>query len=114
MDAFRSAHSLAAQIVSTTQASRLYQIEVQAVASERDRWLKFFKEGEYLDSGCLPGWMHTAEIEQAMTVMNRFSEKEAERQAKEAQRREKEVALAQREERRLGLKEGPGSQDKIP
>ena len=114
MDAFRSAHSLAAQIVSTTRASRLYQIEAQAVASERDRWLKFFKEGEYLDSGFLPGWMHTAEMEQARTVMNRFSEKEAERQAKEAERREKEAALAQREERRLGLKEGPGSQDKIP
>ena len=92
----------------------LGKFEAQAVASERDRWLKFFKEGEYLDSGCLPGWMHTAEMKQAMTVMNRFSEKEAERQAKEAQRREKEVALAQREERRLGLKEGPGSQDKIP
>jgi len=56
----------------------LGKFEAQAVASERDRWLKFFKEGEYLDSGCLPGWMHTAEMEQAMTVMNRFSEKEAE------------------------------------
>jgi len=56
----------------------LGKFEAQAVASERDRWLKFFKEGEYLDSGCLPGWMHTAEMEQAMTVMNRFSEEEAE------------------------------------
>jgi len=56
----------------------LGKFEARAVASERDRWLKFFEEGEYLDSGCLPGWMDTAEMEQAMTVMNRFSEAEAE------------------------------------
>ncbi len=46
------------------------------VETERERWLKFFKEAERFDEATLPDWMHTAEMRQAMSTLNAFSEKE--------------------------------------
>jgi hypothetical protein len=47
-----------------------------AVATEQDRWVKFFKEGAKLDPDHLPPWMDTPEMRQAMSTLNTFSEKE--------------------------------------
>lgn len=46
------------------------------VETERERWLKFFKDAERFDKATLPDWMHTAEMRQAMSTLNPFSEKE--------------------------------------
>jgi hypothetical protein len=46
------------------------------VETELERWLKFFKEAERFDETALPDWMHTAEMRQAMSTLNAFSEKE--------------------------------------
>ena len=46
------------------------------VATERDRWLKFFTEAERLDEDALPEWMQTREMRQAMSTLKLFSEKE--------------------------------------
>jgi len=46
------------------------------VATEEQRWLRFFKEGERLDADQLPGWMQTIEMRQAMSTLKAFSEKE--------------------------------------
>jgi predicted transposase/invertase (TIGR01784 family) len=46
------------------------------VETERERWLQFFKEAERFDESTLPDWMHTAEMRQAMSTLNAFSEKE--------------------------------------
>jgi len=57
----------------------LFEIEkfnAQKVASEEQRWLRFLKEGEQLDDQTLPDWMATKEMEQAMTTLRKFSEKE--------------------------------------
>jgi predicted transposase/invertase (TIGR01784 family) len=47
-----------------------------AVASEEERWLKLFVEGEYLDPDNLPPWMNTPEMRRVMSTMQGFSEKE--------------------------------------
>ncbi|UHD15555.1 PD-(D/E)XK nuclease family transposase [Thiocapsa bogorovii] len=91
------------------------------VEIERERWLKFFKEAERFNEATLPDWMHTAEMRQAMSTLNAFSEKERAyhayqarqeflrqqrgiqreldkaRAAKEAERRAKEAALQAKE-----------------
>jgi predicted transposase/invertase (TIGR01784 family) len=57
----------------------LFEIEkfnAQQVASEEQRWLRFLKEGESLNDQTLPEWMSTKEMEQAMTTLRKFSEKE--------------------------------------
>ena len=46
------------------------------VATEQQRWLKFFVEGERLDPAHLPVWMNTPEMHQAMSTVQDFSEKE--------------------------------------
>ena len=46
------------------------------IATEQQRWLKFFKEGEELDDGQLPDWMNTKEMRKAMSTLRQFSEKE--------------------------------------
>ena len=46
------------------------------VATEEQRWLKFFVEGERLDPAHLPVWMNTPEMHQAMSTVQDFSEKE--------------------------------------
>jgi predicted transposase/invertase (TIGR01784 family) len=46
------------------------------IATEEQRWLKFFKDGERLDADRLPAWMHTPEMEQAMSTLQAFSEKD--------------------------------------
>jgi predicted transposase/invertase (TIGR01784 family) len=47
-----------------------------AIESEQQRWIKFFRDGEKLDDGALPDWMHTQEMRQAMNTLTTFSEKE--------------------------------------
>ena len=46
------------------------------IETEQQRWLKFFKEGEGLNDNVLPDWMNTQEMQQAMTTLSAFSEKE--------------------------------------
>jgi len=46
------------------------------VATEQQRWLKFFVEGERLDPAHLPVWMNTPEMHQGMSTVQDFSEKE--------------------------------------
>jgi hypothetical protein len=48
----------------------------ECVATELERWLKFFNEGERLDESALPDWMQTEEMQQAMNTLKAFSEKE--------------------------------------
>jgi hypothetical protein len=50
--------------------------QVVEVATEEERWLKLFVEGEYLDPDNLPPWMNTPEMRRDMSTMQGFSEKE--------------------------------------
>ena len=54
----------------------LAKFSANAINSEDQRWLKFFKDGEELDDTALPDWMSTSEMRQAMTTLSVFSEKE--------------------------------------
>ena len=54
----------------------LNKFHADAVQTEQDRWLKFFTEGERLDPGALPTWMHTDEMRQAMSTLKAFSDKD--------------------------------------
>jgi predicted transposase/invertase (TIGR01784 family) len=54
----------------------LAKFSANAIKSEDQRWLKFFKDGEELDDTALPDWMSTNEMRQAMTTLSVFSEKE--------------------------------------
>jgi len=54
----------------------LKKFAVERVETERQRWLKFFKDGGQLDDATLPNWMNTDEMRQAMGTLNLFSEKE--------------------------------------
>ncbi len=54
----------------------LSKFHADGVQTEQERWLKFFKDGALLDSDALPSWMQTAEMRQAMSTLETFSEKE--------------------------------------
>ena len=54
----------------------LSKCRIERVETERDRWLKFFIEGDRLDADHLPAWMQTEEMRQAMNTLKAFSEKE--------------------------------------
>jgi predicted transposase/invertase (TIGR01784 family) len=54
----------------------LSKCRIDIVETERDRWLKFFIEGDRLDADHLPAWMQTEEMRQAMNTLKAFSEKE--------------------------------------
>jgi hypothetical protein len=54
----------------------LSKCRIDIVETERDRWLKFFIEGDRLDADHLPAWMQTEEMRQAMSTLKAFSEKE--------------------------------------
>ena len=54
----------------------LSKVTVEAVHTEQERWLKFFVEGDRLDEARLPEWMQTAEMRQAMSTLQGFSEQE--------------------------------------
>jgi predicted transposase/invertase (TIGR01784 family) len=54
----------------------LSKCRIEIVETERDRWLKFFIEGDRLDADHLPAWMQTEEMRQAMNTLKAFSEKE--------------------------------------
>jgi predicted transposase/invertase (TIGR01784 family) len=54
----------------------LSKVTVATVHTEQERWLKFFVEGERLDEAQLPEWMQTAEMQQAMSTLQGFSEQE--------------------------------------
>jgi hypothetical protein len=60
------------------------QHEAGGVDSELQRWLKFFTEAERLDEQALPEWMQTEEMQQAMSTLKAFSEKEREYHAYQA------------------------------
>lgn len=48
------------------------------IQTDDERWLKFFRDGEYLDDEHLPEWMRTQTMRQAMSTLKTFSEKERE------------------------------------
>ncbi|TAN49384.1 MAG: Rpn family recombination-promoting nuclease/putative transposase [Methylococcaceae bacterium] len=54
----------------------LSKFRADMVETERQRWLKFFKDGDKLDDNRLPEWMNTEEMRQAMGTLKLFSEKE--------------------------------------
>jgi predicted transposase/invertase (TIGR01784 family) len=54
----------------------LDKFDAERVNTEQERWLKFFKEGEHLNSEALPMWMQTPEMKQAMNTLEQFSEKD--------------------------------------
>ncbi|MEA1051722.1 Rpn family recombination-promoting nuclease/putative transposase [Lamprobacter modestohalophilus] len=54
----------------------LNKFHAERVNTEQERWLKFFKEGATLDREALPLWMQTPEMRQAMSTLERFSEKD--------------------------------------
>jgi hypothetical protein len=54
----------------------LRKLAAAAVASERERGLKFFVEAERLDETALPPWIQTDEMRQAISSLKAFSEKE--------------------------------------
>ncbi len=90
----------------------LSKVTIKRVKTEQERWLKFFAEGQRLDDARLPGWMQTAEMQQAMSTLHAFSEQERAyhryqarqdylRQQKSIEyRAEKEAALAEKERER--------------
>ncbi len=54
----------------------LTKCQLAEVATEQQRWLKLFVEGETLNDVDLPEWMQTPEMRKAMKVLHDFSEKE--------------------------------------
>lgn len=54
----------------------LEKFKAESIETDRQRWLKFFKEGERLNDDALPDWMNTDEMRQAMGTLKLFSEKE--------------------------------------
>ncbi len=52
------------------------KFHAQNIDSEEQRWLRFLKEGHQLDDLSLPDWMFTKEMEQAMSTLRKFSDKE--------------------------------------
>jgi predicted transposase/invertase (TIGR01784 family) len=54
----------------------LPKFAVEQVQTEEQRWLKFFIEGEHLDPADLPDWMQTPEMQQVMTTVKQFTEKD--------------------------------------
>ncbi|WPL19483.1 PD-(D/E)XK nuclease family transposase [Thiorhodovibrio winogradskyi] len=54
----------------------LNKFDAERVNTEQERWLKFFKEGDRLNSEALPIWMQTPEMKQAMNTLEQFSEKD--------------------------------------
>jgi predicted transposase/invertase (TIGR01784 family) len=49
-----------------------------SIDDEQDRWMYFFKEGKNIDIDTPPGCLLTKEMEEAMSVLKKFSEKELE------------------------------------
>ena len=62
----------------------LNKFKAQTVESEQARWLSFLQKGEQLDENNLPDWMITPEMEQAMTILKRFSDKDVDYHAYQA------------------------------
>lgn len=56
----------------------LPKYDKQDIDNELERWTRFFKDGETLDDEQLPDFMLTEEMQQAMTTLRQFSEKEQE------------------------------------
>ena len=54
----------------------LNKFHADAIQTEQERWLKFFTEGERLDTAALPTWMDTDEMRQAMNTLKAFSDKD--------------------------------------
>ncbi|SDX59358.1 Rpn family recombination-promoting nuclease/putative transposase [Thiocapsa roseopersicina] len=60
----------------TIRLFELSKFDVDPVQSDAERWLKFLKDGESLDSTRLPAWMQPPIMRSAMSTLNAFSEKE--------------------------------------
>jgi len=54
----------------------LNKFKANSMVDAKEKWLIFFKEGEYLDEDALPDWMQSKEMRQAMNTLRQFSEKE--------------------------------------
>ena len=62
----------------------LKKFNAQQIENEQQRWLNFFKTGEQLNDNGLPDWMTTTEMRQAMSTLQKFSEKERDYHAYQA------------------------------
>jgi predicted transposase/invertase (TIGR01784 family) len=62
----------------------LNKFNADIIDNEQRRWLTFLKTGEHLDDTQLPAWMKTPEMEQAMTTLQRFSDKDRDYHAYQA------------------------------
>jgi predicted transposase/invertase (TIGR01784 family) len=60
----------------TIRVFELSKFDVEPVQSDAERWLRFLKDGETLDSTRLPAWMQPPIMRSAMSTLNAFSEKE--------------------------------------
>ena len=79
----------------------LKKFTAERIENEEQRWLKFFKDGEWLDDATLPDWMNTDEMRQAMNTLKQFSEKERDYHAYQARQnflREQRTIQVEREE----------------
>lgn len=55
----------------------LPKFQAVSISTGQQRWIQFFNKAEtFTDPAQLPDWMHTPEMEQAMTILRQFSEKE--------------------------------------
>ena len=68
----------------------LSKFHAPRVETEQQQWLKFFKDGNKLNSDALPEWMQTKEMQQAMSTLNHFSEQD---RAYHAPRRRRAVRI---------------------
>ena len=93
----------------------LEKFSTQYIENEQQRWLQFFKKADQFDDKTLPDWMNTKEMRQAMSTLQRFSEKERDYHAYQARqnfireqntmRGELEEALAREEAALKALEE---------
>ncbi|MGH8556848.1 MAG: PD-(D/E)XK nuclease family transposase, partial [Methylococcales bacterium] len=62
----------------------LAKFDAEAIATDQQRWLMFFKTGDQLDDANLPEWMNTEDMRKAMSTLKQFSEKERDYHAYQA------------------------------
>ncbi|MGH8475645.1 MAG: Rpn family recombination-promoting nuclease/putative transposase [Methylococcales bacterium] len=62
----------------------LAKFDAEAITTDQQRWLMFFKTGDQLDDANLPEWMNTEEMRKAMSTLKQFSEKERDYHAYQA------------------------------
>ncbi|MGH8557591.1 MAG: hypothetical protein ACRESZ_09060 [Methylococcales bacterium] len=70
------------------------KFDAEAIATDQQRWLMFFKEGNQLDDANLGEWMNTEEMRKAMSTLKQFSEKERDYRGDQAGNNSKHASYA--------------------